>query len=126
MSARAEAVVVAGDRTQYLHTTIVKAEPPYPGSERHHIVVDSAEVTLLRWHQREYDADAAILEIEAGPATMRLNATAEQLRVMAYAMLQCASELDTAIRTQQPEPGDTRPDLAAIECKPWALPGVPA
>ena len=126
MSARAEAVVVNDDRTHYLHTTVCEPEPGFAGVVQHHIAVDCTEVTLLRWHARQYDPHAAVLTVAAGSFETRLNITAEQLRVLAYAMLQCASELDTAIRTQQPAPGDTRPDLAAVECKPWALPGVPA
>jgi len=126
VSARAEAVVVADDRTHYLHTTVVPPGPGFAGVVRHHIAVDCTEVTLLRWHSRQYDPYSAVLTVSAGAFETRLNITAEQLRVLAYGMLQCASDLDTAIRIQQPEPGDTRPDLAAVECKPWALPGVPA
>jgi glycosyltransferase involved in cell wall biosynthesis len=66
VSARAEAVVVNDDRTHYLHTTVCEPEPGFAGVVRHHIAVDCTEVTLLRWHARQYDPHAAVLTVAAG------------------------------------------------------------
>ena len=88
MSARAAPVVVAGDRTHYLHNDEC-------GVERHHIELHcSTRISLLRWLDSERARCVAIVNIEHGPMSAYLQATPEQLRVMAYAMLQCASEID--------------------------------
>ena len=87
----ARPVIVAGDRTHYLHSE----EALVPGLEQRHILLDDgSEVSLYRWHAGDGRHPKAVLRIEHGPFAAYLNASAEQLRTMAYAMLQCASDID--------------------------------
>lgn len=124
MNAYAEPVVVANDRTHYLHTTVCAPEPGFAGVERHHLAVDCAEVSLLRWHTRQHRAECAVLQIQQGGFELHLDATAEQLRLMAYAMLHAATELGTAARSLQP--ADAGVDIATLERKPWHPPELRA
>lgn len=87
----ARPVIVAGDRTHYLHT----ADDYVPGFEQHSILLACrTQVALYRWHAGACRAPHAALRVENGPLAAYLNISAEQLRTMAYAMLQCASDMD--------------------------------
>lgn len=97
MNGRAAPVVICNDRTHYLH------EPADVGDlETSHITVgDGTTVSMYRWHATPTRTPSCVLNIDRAPFALYAHLTADELRLIAYAALQAASELDSETHPQK-------------------------
>jgi hypothetical protein len=85
MNMRAQPMAIGDDHVSYLHTDFAP-----PAASQRHIVIEDARVSLRRWLDGDHKAQ---LCINTGAAMLAMSVDAEQLRAMAWAMLQCAGDI---------------------------------